>query len=77
MKTIEIGAFAAKTHLSKLLNDVRKGKVYHITKHGRPVAELRPVASGGGRTRFGCDSGRILITPDFDAPLPDFKDLGG
>ncbi len=45
---IEIGAYEAKTHLSRLLEQVEKGERFVITKHGRPVAELIPV---GGRDR--------------------------
>ena len=44
----EIGAYEAKTHLSRLLERVRKGERFVITKHGRPVAELVPVASRDG-----------------------------
>jgi prevent-host-death family protein len=40
----EIGAYAAKTYLPKLLERVEKGERFIITKHGRPVAELRPVS---------------------------------
>ena len=39
----EIGAYDAKTHLPKLLERVRRGERFVITKHGRPVAELGPV----------------------------------
>ena len=39
----EIGAYEAKTHLPALLERVRKGERFVITKHGQPVAELRPV----------------------------------
>jgi prevent-host-death family protein len=37
-----IGAFEAKTHLSRLLDEVEKGDSVTITKHGRPVARLVP-----------------------------------
>lgn len=37
-----IGAFEAKTHLSRLLDDVEQGEEIVITKHGRPVARLVP-----------------------------------
>ncbi len=40
----EIGAYEAKTHLPKLLERVLKGERFVITRHGRPVAELTPVA---------------------------------
>jgi len=38
----EVGAFEAKTHLPRLLERVRKGERFVITKHGHPVAELIP-----------------------------------
>ena len=74
MKTMEIGAFEAKTHLSELLEKVRHGKTFFITKRGHPVAELRPATIPGRRPRFGCDANRVIIHADFDAPIPDLKD---
>jgi prevent-host-death family protein len=40
---MEIGAYKAKTHLPELIERVRRGERITITKHGKPVAELRPV----------------------------------
>ena len=40
----EIGAYEAKTHLPKLLEQVEKGERFIITRHGRAVAELAPVS---------------------------------
>ena len=40
MKTV--GAYEAKTHLSRLLEEVEKGETIVITKHGSPVAMLTP-----------------------------------
>ncbi|HEX6792326.1 MAG TPA: type II toxin-antitoxin system prevent-host-death family antitoxin [Casimicrobiaceae bacterium] len=40
----EIGAYEAKTHLPALLERVERGERFVITRHGRPVAELAPVA---------------------------------
>lgn len=37
-----IGAYEAKTHLPRLLDDVAKGERITITKHGHPVAMLVP-----------------------------------
>jgi len=39
----ELGAYEAKTHLPQLLKRVEEGETFIITRHGRPVAELRPV----------------------------------
>jgi prevent-host-death family protein len=38
-----VGAYEAKTHLSKLLAKVEAGEEIIITKHGAPVAKLVPV----------------------------------
>jgi prevent-host-death family protein len=40
-----IGAYEAKTHLSKLLERVLRGEKITITKHGVPLAVLQPPAS--------------------------------
>ena len=41
-----VGAYEAKTHLSKLLERVMKGERITITKHGVPVAVLQPPDPG-------------------------------
>ena len=38
----EVGAYEAKTHLPRLLDEVEAGQSITITKHGRPVAVLVP-----------------------------------
>ena len=48
-----VGAFEAKTHLSKLLDRVSRGERITITKHGVPVAVLAPP---DGRKRPGVDA---------------------
>lgn len=40
MKTV--GAFAAKTHLSQLLDEVEQGQRITITRRGVPIAVLAP-----------------------------------
>ncbi len=40
MKTV--GAYEAKTHLGQLLDEVARGEIVTITKHGVPVARLVP-----------------------------------
>lgn len=40
----EIGSFEAKTHLSELLTAVEAGETITITRRGKPVARLVPVA---------------------------------
>jgi len=38
-----VGAYEAKTHLPRLLEEVERGGTVIITKHGRAVARLVPV----------------------------------
>ena len=45
MKTV--GSYEAKTHLASLLADVENGEYITITKHGRPIAVLRPYIEDG------------------------------
>jgi len=42
---IEIGAFDAKSRLSKILQEVKKGKCFTITVRGEPIADLVPSGS--------------------------------
>jgi prevent-host-death family protein len=37
-----VGAYEAKTHLPRLLEDVASGETITITRHGQPVAVLAP-----------------------------------
>ncbi len=73
MGTEDIGVTAAKARLSELLRDVRRGRVYRITKRGRPIAELSPIPAGIGCPSFGADRGRVVMSDDFEAPVPSLK----
>jgi prevent-host-death family protein len=65
-----VNVHEAKTHLSRLLDDVARGEDIVIAKAGRPVARLVAVASKAPR-ELGADTGLVTIAEDFDAPLPD------
>lgn len=40
-----VGAYEAKTHLPRLLDEVANGETITITKHGVPVAVLAPAST--------------------------------
>jgi prevent-host-death family protein len=67
--TKSVGVHEAKTHLSRLLEDVQAGEEVVITRRGEEVAALVP-RRGRAARRFGVDRGRYLVPEDFDAPLP-------
>ncbi len=50
-----IGAYEAKTHLPELLNRVARGEHLTITRHGKPVARLIPVATDRERAQEALD----------------------
>lgn len=73
MKIKEIGTLDAKTRLSQLLTEVQRGRRFHITKHGKPIAELGPLRSSAKRPKAGFAKGTFTyVSDDFDAPLKDF-----
>lgn len=62
---------AAKTHLSQLLARVEAGEEVVLGRAGHPVARLVPFRTVPAKRRFGGWRGRVWISHDFDAPLPD------
>jgi len=45
---LEVGAYDVKPHWPQLLEHTQRGEHFVMTKHGRPVAELIPVARNDG-----------------------------
>lgn len=48
----EVQASNAKTHLPSLLTEVERGETILITRHGRPIARLAPLAADDRATRI-------------------------
>ena len=69
MQTVNI--HEAKTHLSRLLEEVAAGNEIIIAKAGKPMARLVPFGMIPKRRRLGIFKGQLNIPDDFDAPLPD------
>jgi prevent-host-death family protein len=77
VRTVDIGQF--KTHLSRLVEEAAEGTEIIIAKAGKPRARLiaceqehAPRKLGKPR-KLGWLKGKIWISDDFDAPLPDKK----
>ncbi len=68
--TKSVGVHEAKTHLSRLLEDVAAGEEVLITRRGEAVASLVPALQLAAR-RLGIDRGLFTVPDDFDEPLPD------
>lgn len=60
----------AKTELSRLVERALAGEEVIIARAGVPVVRLVPIAQQGQR-KLGQWRGKVRMSPDFDAPLPD------
>jgi len=69
MKTVNI--HQAKTHLSRLVDEAAGGEEIVIARAGKPVARLVALPAKKSRRKPGSAKGKIWISPDFDAPLPE------
>ena len=65
-----INIHEAKTHLSRLVEEVAGGKEIIIAKNGVPRAKLVPLEKVRP-LKFGVLKGKLRYPDDFDAPLPD------
>ena len=65
MRTINM--HEAKTHLSRIVEQVEKGESVIIGKAGKPMAILSPYVSEAKSRKPGSMKGRIWIADDFDA----------
>ncbi len=66
-----INIHAAKTNLSRLVDQAAAGEEIVIARAGKPVARLVSLESKPPKRILGLYKGQLKITQDFDAPLPD------
>jgi len=69
-RPVKVSVYAAKTHLSRLLDRAARGEEVVITRNGKPVARLAPVEQRRAPRKLGALRGKIRVAADFDAPLP-------
>ena len=65
-----VNVHAAKTHLSRLVERASRGEEIIIARAGRPLARLGPLTTSR-RRRPGLLKGKIRMSRNFDAPLPE------
>jgi prevent-host-death family protein len=70
----QIGAYEAKTNLSRLLRQTRAGKSFIITQRGKPVAELKPAPVKRGKAGRGDMKGKIWVADDFCEPIGEMRE---
>ena len=60
----------AKTHLSRIVDEVAAGGEVIIAKAGKPMARLSPITAAVKTKKLGLLKGKIRVPDDFNAPLP-------
>jgi prevent-host-death family protein len=65
-----VNVHAAKTNLSRLIEQAEAGEEVIIARNSEPVVKLVPISPKPKRV-FGALKGKISLTPEFFEPLPD------
>ena len=72
MTTQTVTLQEAQTRLAELLTLAQTGNEIIIVKGDKPLARLVPIATPKRKRRIaGLQRGKIWVSDDFDAPLPD------
>ena len=66
MKPGKVNIHHAKTHLSRLIEDVAGGNEVLIAKGGKPMARLVPLGRDDSPRRPGLLKGKLRISDEFD-----------
>lgn len=66
-----VNIHAAKTHLSRLVEQAAAGEEIIIAKSGKPVARLCPLAEPKKRRELGRLRGQFEVPDDFDTMCED------
>jgi prevent-host-death family protein len=69
LRTVNI--HAAKTHLSRLVEAAAAGEEIIITKYGKPIARLCPLAGVSRRRQLGILDGKLRVPDNFDELYED------
>jgi prevent-host-death family protein len=70
VKSGKVNIHHAKTHLSRLVEDVANGHEVLIAKGGRAMARLVPLRRDETPRRAGLLKGKLRIADEFDRALP-------
>jgi prevent-host-death family protein len=69
MDTVNI--YEAKTRLSQLVDKAAAGEDVVVSRNGKPLVRITRLEATKRPIRFGLLKGKVKISKDFDASLPD------
>jgi prevent-host-death family protein len=67
----QVNIYEAKTHFSKYVEQAESGEDVIIARSGKQVARLTAIEPQKRPIRFGVLKGKVRVSDDFDAPLPE------
>lgn len=74
MKTYSV--YSAKTHLSKLLEEVQAGEAVTIAKNGKPIVDVTQHQPKKSKVKFGTMAGKIHYKDeDFVGIDPEIQEM--
>lgn len=65
-----VNIYAAKTQLSRLVDQAAAGEDVVLSRHGKPLARITALQPPRRVVRYGLLKGQIRVGSDFDEPLP-------
>ena len=71
---LRISIEEAQATLPDIIRKLGPGEEVVITKDNQPVAELRSLAAGKPRSRFGSCKGMLTIVTEDEEHVEDFKE---
>jgi antitoxin (DNA-binding transcriptional repressor) of toxin-antitoxin stability system len=71
---LQISVDKAQSGLLDLINAAIRGEKVWIIADRQRVVQLVPISRPAPRRQFGSAKGLIVMSDDFDAPLPDFAE---
>ncbi|AIE83564.1 type II toxin-antitoxin system Phd/YefM family antitoxin [Fimbriimonas ginsengisoli] len=75
----KLSVHEAKAHFSELLRRVEEGETVVVTRHNKPIAEIKPAIEAKQGRVFGAFEGELNIPDEAFAPLneEELKDWHG
>jgi antitoxin (DNA-binding transcriptional repressor) of toxin-antitoxin stability system len=72
-----VSLFAAKTHLSRIVEELSSGveKEVIISRHGKPMVRVVAIRPRDVTSRIGLAKGQFVVPDDIDAANPEIARL--
>jgi len=72
-----VSLFDAKTHLSRIVEDLTSGKEQEvvISRHGKPMVRVLAIRPKNASQRIGIAKGQFVVPDDIDSANPEIEKL--